>query len=227
MAESNALRISVVAAPVREQVLGNLRTAIYDRTFAPGQRLIERELCELTGVSRTSIREALRQLEAEGLVKIVPNRGPIVARISAKEAAELYEVRAVLEALAVQLFTQRATAEQIAQLNAAVDRIEAVSPGGPASLLHAKDHFYDVLLTGADNAMVVWVLESLRARVTHLRATSLHRPGRSQETVSELRSLLDAISRRDAEGAWLAAVHHVKQAAAVAQQVLAEEPPAP
>ena len=225
--ESNALRISVVAAPVREQVLGNLRTAIFDRTFAPGQRLIERELCELTGVSRTSIREALRQLEAEGLVKIVPNRGPIVARISAREATELYEVRAVLEALAVRLFTERATVEQIAQLDAAVDRIEAESSGGPASLLQAKDHFYDVLLTGADNAMVVWVLESLRARVTFLRATSLHRPGRSQETVSELRSLLDAIRRRDAEGAWLAAVHHVNQAAAVAQQVLAEEPPLP
>lgn len=224
---TNAMRVSTVAAPVREQVLGNIREAIFNRTFAPGQRLIERELCELTGVSRTSVREALRQLESEGLVKIVPNRGPIVARISAKEAAELYEVRSVLEGLAVRLFTERATLEQITMLSEAVDRIEVASSDGPAALLAAKDNFYGVLLSGAGNAMVVWVLDSLRARVTHLRATSLYRPGRSRETVAELRVLLDAVSRRDADAAWNAAVHHVQQAAAVAQEVLAEEPTIP
>lgn len=220
---TRTMRVSPVSAPVREQLLTNLRAGIFDRTFTPGQRLIERELCELTGVSRTSIREALRQLEAEGLVTIIPNRGPVVARIDASEAAELYEVRAVLEALAVQLFTERATDQEIDELSATVDQIEAASGGGPLELLRAKDEFYAVLLAGAHNSVVVRQLDSLRARVTHLRATSLHRTGRSAETVAELRSILDAIHRRDPAAAWLATVHHIKQAAVVALEVLAEE----
>lgn len=220
---TDPMRISVAAAPVREQVLMNLRTAIFNRTFAPGQRLIERELCELTGVSRTSVREALRQLEAEGLVTMIPHRGPVVARTSASEALELYEVRSVLEGLAVRLFTQRATDEQLARLVEAVDSIEATSTKGPAALLSAKDHFYEVLFDGAGNTTVVRVLDSLRARVTHLRATSLHRVGRAPETVQELRSVVNAIARRDPDAAWQAAVHHVQQAGLVAQQVLLEE----
>lgn len=220
----STMRVSPVPAPVREQLLSNLRGAIFNRTFAPGQRLVERELCELTGVSRTSIREALRQLEAEGLVKILPHRGPIVARISTQEAAELYEVRAVLEALGAQLFTTRATTEQIDQLAAIIDRIEAADPAeGPTNLLALKDEFYTILMAGADNAMLLSVLESLRARVTHLRGTSLHRPGRSRDTADELRVLVDAIRRGDADAAWSAARHHVQQAASVALQVLAEE----
>ena len=220
---SDEMRISVVAAPVREQVLNKLREAIFSRTFAPGQRLIERELCEATGVSRTSVREALRQLQAEGLVTVVPHRGPIVSRISADEAAELYQVRSVLEGLAVRLFTERATEEQLARLVETVDRIHAGSADGPAALLSAKDHFYEVLFEGAGNAMLIQVLESLRARVTHLRSTSLHRSGRPPETVQELRSILEAVTRRDPNAAWQAAVHHVQQAGQVAQQILLDE----
>lgn len=217
------MRVSPVAAPVREQVLGSLRTAIFDRVFAPGQRLIERELCELTGVSRTSVREALRQLESEGLVTIVPNRGPIVTRISAAEAADLYDVRGALEALAAREFADRASDSQVAALRAAVERIERSADGSPAMLLAGKDHFYDVLLEGAHNVILVRVLESLRARVTHLRATSLHRPGRFANTATELRAVLAAVEARDPDAAWAAALHHVQQAAGVAQEVLTEE----
>ena len=224
---TRTMRVSPVSAPVREQLLANLRAGIFDRTFAPGQRLIERELCELTGVSRTSIREALRQLEAEGLVKIIPNRGPVVARISADEAAQLYEVRAALEALAVQLFTERATDDQINELEATVDHIERTTGGSAVDLLAAKDEFYRVLFAGAGNDVMVRLLESLRARVTHLRATSLHREGRSAETVAELRTIIDAIRRRDPAAAGSATTHHIEQAAAVARTVLAEEPAAP
>ncbi|MGH8869825.1 MAG: GntR family transcriptional regulator [Actinomycetes bacterium] len=222
--ENSPLRVSVVAAPVREQVLTKLRQAIFNRTFAPGQRLVERQLCELTGVSRTTIREALRQLEAEGLVTMAAHRGPIVRQTSLEEAADLYAVRAVLEALAGQLFTQRASDAQVDALEEAVNRIERESEeGSPTALLAAKDHFYDVLLDGAGNETVLWVLDSLRARVTFLRATSLQRPGRSAESLNELRVLIDAIRRRDGDAAWAACAQHVDRARAVAQEVLREE----
>ena len=97
-----------------------LRTAITSGRFAPGQRLVEKDLCELTGVSRASVREALRQIETEGLIETLPNRGPSVTRLSTQDAASIYEVRGALEALAAQLFATHATDEQVQRLEAAV-----------------------------------------------------------------------------------------------------------
>ncbi|HWD15746.1 MAG TPA: GntR family transcriptional regulator, partial [Casimicrobiaceae bacterium] len=91
------MRVGPIAAPVRSQTVGNLRNAILTGRFAPGARLVEAELCRLLGVSRPSVREALRQLEAERLVVITPFKGPAVARIEWPEAEQIYEVRALLE----------------------------------------------------------------------------------------------------------------------------------
>lgn len=86
-----------VAAPLREQVLELLRADILAAEFAPGQRLVESRLCERFEVSRTVIREVLRQLESEGLVALVPHRGPVVAELTRADAKALYEVRGALE----------------------------------------------------------------------------------------------------------------------------------
>ena len=99
-----AARVSRVAAPVREQVLELLRKEIVEMRLRPGQRLVERELIDSFGVSRTTIREALRGLAAEGLVTTIPQKGAIVAIPSAKAAAEVYEVRALLEGAAAREF---------------------------------------------------------------------------------------------------------------------------
>src|ERR1700743_2896110 len=97
------------ASTLRQQVIEGLRLCISDLTFKPGDRLIERELCEMLGVSRTLVREALRQLEAEGMVTIIPHRGPAVAVLDVPTVKGIYEVRAVLEALAGRLFVERAS----------------------------------------------------------------------------------------------------------------------
>jgi DNA-binding GntR family transcriptional regulator len=120
------------AAPLRSQVVDLLRRAIVGAEFAPGERLTERVLCERFAVSRTVVREALRQLESEGLVTTVPQRGPVVAVLSAADAASLYEVRALLEALAGRAFAERATPRQrearyrqnMASLPAEIYRVE-------------------------------------------------------------------------------------------------------
>src|SRR5690606_9113908 len=144
---ADAFRVERTPALIRSQVLENLRQAILDRRLEPGQRLIERELVELTGASRTSVREALRELSAEGLVTTIPNKGTVVARVSAEEARQLYEVRSVLEGLAGRLFVQNASAAQRKALVRALERIERQAAKG-APILAAKDAFYEVLFEG-------------------------------------------------------------------------------
>jgi GntR family transcriptional regulator, trigonelline degradation regulator len=211
-----SLRVGRVAAPLREQVLEVLRQAILDFRLKPGQRLIERELIEQTGVSRTTIREVLRQLAAEGLVTTIPQKGAIVVVPSAKEAADLYEVRAALEALACRLFVRRASEAQVKQLRRAFREIERLSKRRGADIqemLAAKDDFYDVLLTGSGNEAIRETLDTLRARVRLLRATSLSQQGRSTGTVAEIRDIVRAAEARDGDAMAAACEYHVGQAA--------------
>ncbi len=210
-------QVERVAAPVREQVVEILRQAIVEMRFRPGQRLIERELTELLGVSRTTIREVLRQLTAEGLVKTIPQKGAIVAIPSPKEAAEVYEVRALLEGLAARGFVERADDDQVKALRGAFDEIKASQDSTePGVVLAAKNRFYDVLFEGAANATVKAILEGLQARVTVLRATSLASPGRPRQTVEEIRAIVEAVEARDADAAAAASAYHVRRAAETA-----------
>ena len=211
-----SLRIGRVAAPLREQVVEVLREAILDFRLKPGQRLIERELIEQTGVSRTTIREVLRQLAAEGLVTTIPQKGAVVMVPSAQEAADLYEVRACLEGLAGRRFVRNATDEQVAQLRAAFDEIERLARQKDIdikALLQAKDDFYEVLLEGAGNSAIRSTLATLRARVRMMRATSLSQRDRMSSMTEEIRAIVEAAEARDADAMERACEHHVEQAA--------------
>jgi DNA-binding GntR family transcriptional regulator len=215
------LRVTPVAAPVREQVLQNMRRVIVEGRFQPGERLVERELCELTGVSRTSIREMLRQLEAEGLVVNIPNKGVVVASLTAADAQAIYEVRAALEGLAGQLFAERASEAQIDTLAARLGAIEALQGAADQrALVQAKDEFYQALLQGAGNPIIQTMLRSIHNRVALLRAVTLAHPGRLAESIAELRQIVTAIQRRNAGAAWQACVTHVLNAAAIATATL-------
>jgi DNA-binding GntR family transcriptional regulator len=216
------LRVERNPAPVRTQVLDNLRQAIVERQLVPGQRLIERELVELTGVSRTSIREALRELAAEGLVTAIPNKGTVVARVSAEEARQLYEVRSALEGLAGRLFVQNATQAQRNALVKALQRIERLAAKG-APLINAKDSFYEVLFEGGGNEALRSVTAGLHARVSVLRALSLSVPGRPAQSLREMRGIVDAVLAGDADAAARACSRHVEEAGRVGLQALAEQ----
>jgi len=215
-----------VAAPLREQVLELLRDDIVEQRLQPGHRLIERELIEQIGVSRTTIREVLRQLAAEGLVATIPQKGAIVAAPTREEAQDLYEVRAALEALAARRFAQRATAEQVTALRQAFTAFEQLTTEGAAipELLRTKNAFYDVLLEGSRNAPIHAILGSLRARVAMLRTTSLSQEGRPASALAEIRELVEAIEAADPERAAAAAEHHVEQAARTALGALEGTP---
>ena len=145
-----SLRVETVAAPVRQKVVEVLRGAITAGRFAPGERLIERTLCELTGVSRPSVREALRQLESEGLIETQPNRGPMVSRLSRRDAVSLYQMRGALEALAARLFAAEASEAQVAQLEGTVRVLQAAFRSRDIEeIVRAKRRFYEVLLEGS------------------------------------------------------------------------------
>lgn len=219
--EGTTFTISHVAAPVREQVEARLRLAIVTGHFSPGERLIERELCTLLGVSRTSLREALRQLEGDGLVINIPHKGMIVAIMTSEEAEEIYQVRAVVEGLAGRLCAEQLTNKLEEALKAAMEQIESAHQAeNLAALIEAKEQFYQVLLSGCGNRTAGVVLQSLHDRIASLRALTLAQPGRAEASVEEMRRILKAILAQDAQAACHACIDHVEQAAAVAAAVL-------
>jgi DNA-binding GntR family transcriptional regulator len=215
------LRVAAAAAPVRRQLIESLRQEVLNFRFKPGDRLIERELCELTGVSRTSLREALRQLEAEGLITIVPNKGPVVASVEVEEAAHIYEFRALLEGFVGQRFALQATDKEIAALRKSLDAFrKAVRKNDPRELVAAKSGFYDILIAGASNTVIERSLRNLHTRVTLLRAVSMGQRGRIKKSLAELEEIVGAITRRDPDAARKACIEHVENAAEIALGVL-------
>lgn len=135
-------KVVKAAAPVRHSVTESIRNSIAVGYFTAGQRITERDLCEMTGVSRTAVREALRQLESEGLVEVVPHRGPIVARLKPEQAEGIYQVRVELEGLACELFARNATDEDIEALKAAFEVLkQGDKVTDPLERLQAKNAF--------------------------------------------------------------------------------------
>ena len=172
------------------QAVENLRQAIIKGHLAPGARLIERELCEMLGVSRTLVREALRQLEAEGWIENVPYRGPIVATTSADEARQLYEIRAALEGFAAKRCAERATADDLDDLSALVD--DLASAEATSDLPHMLDVYRVLLRRGqritvhldgpanANTNLVLWKPGTERVddvKTPQLRAAQSVKPG--------------------------------------------------
>lgn len=216
------LRIPRQAAIVRLQVEDRLRAAIAGGLFKPGQRLIERELCEQIGVGRTSIREALRQLEAEQLVMTIPHKGPVVRVISVEEARELYEARALLEGYAGRMLAQNATADDIGRLKEVLDLVVATAQSDDrAGLIQAKARFYAILMSGCRNSQLLEMLKRLNDRISLLRVTSMASSGRISQSVEEIKDIYAAVASRDPDRAERACKYHIEQASLSAMKVLA------
>ncbi|MBK1795499.1 GntR family transcriptional regulator [Devosia sp. WQ 349] len=218
------LRIVQPRALLREQVLDKLRNAIIEGWYPPGTRLIERELCEALGVSRTSVREVLRQLETEQLITVEPRKGPTVATIGVVEANAIYETRIIFETAVVRAFVERATNAQCIALKGAAEAFaKAAATSEKSALLSSMGSFYDTLLDGAGNAVLQSVVRQLMARVAFLRSKSLSEPGRLKVSVEEIGQLCDAIVARDTRRAEDIARLHVSNARDAALRQLALE----
>ena len=212
--------LRIAPQTVHSQTTNRLRDAIVTGYFKPGERLVEATLCELMNVSRTSVREALRRLEAERLIVMVPNKGPSVAEISWEEAEQIYQVRALLEGEAAAMFAARATPIDIKKMRKALDAFaEAAADNDPIGRLNATGQFYDVLLAGCGNRIIREILDGLVARINFLRARSMSRPDRARYSLAEMRRIMSAIQKNDIELARKAAVDHVIAACSAAGEV--------
>ena len=206
-----------VAAPLREQVTQLLRHDIVSGALEPGSRLVELSLCSHFGVSRPVVREALRQLAAEGLVESVPNQGTIVTALTFDDARDLYEVRVLFEGVAGELFAERADDQARRDLSAAFAQIKtAFKREVLADQLAAVDEFYTVLLRGAGNTVIRDSLLRIHARVQMLRGISLQAPGRLVDSLAELETITRAAVAGDREGAGTACRVHIEHASEIA-----------
>jgi DNA-binding GntR family transcriptional regulator len=221
--QNSSIKVTLEPTGLREKTTQVLRDAILNLHFRPGQKLVERALCEGTGVSRTCIREALRHLEAEGLVSRLPNRGIIVAEVGTDEARQIYESRAVLEAAMARHFAERADADDFAMLDVAFKNVKRTIFGDDV-LKHARalDALTDAVMQGADNDVARQMTTVLRARITYLRTitTRAATQARRRDTVDILKSIIEALKARradEAEKRWRA---YVERSASFAREIL-------
>jgi DNA-binding GntR family transcriptional regulator len=205
------LRIS--PKTVLQQVVEKLRGAIADGVFKPGDRLVEADLCEMLGVSRPSIREALRSLESERLVEIIPNRGPQIPVLTWDQASEIYQVRALLEGEAAYIVARRATTDDLRLMRASLASFGKAARAPDLRLQVASTtDFYGHILRICGNRVIEETLVGLLARINFLRGRSMSQPGRARISLQEMKAIFEAIEAGNATAARAAAIRHVENA---------------
>lgn len=199
--------------PLREVVSEALREAITNGSIKPGERLMEIQLAEELGVSRTPIREAIRRLELEGFLVMVPRRGTYVADLSIKDINEVFEIRTSLDVLAAGLAAERITEEELEQMERLLVQIgEYIDAGDADKIVEADGQLHDILYQASRNDRLVGIINNLREQFTRFRSISMAYPGRIKNTLEEHRRLVEAIAQRDPDLAQQCAREHMENA---------------
>lgn len=197
--------------PLREVVCETLRDAIVNGVLKPGERLMEIQLAEELGVSRTPVREAIRKLELEGFVIMIPRRGTYVADLSIKDINEVFEVRTALEVLAAGLATERITEEELEQMERLLVHIgEYIETGDFEKIVEADSRFHDILYQATRNDRLIQIINNLREQLTRFRSISMAYPGRIKNTLEEHSRLVEALAGRDHDLAERLATEHME-----------------
>ncbi|WP_322060590.1 GntR family transcriptional regulator [Paraburkholderia sp. J63] len=218
-----SLKVQRPKATLRELALEKMRTAILEAHFHPGERLVERSLCEILGVSRTVVREVLRHLETEGLVDSIPNQGPIVAVLAFETAAEIYEIRALLEGEAAMACAQHADEQIVTELAAYIDEIQHAFDAQDYQAVRAlTSAFYERMFIGGKKHVAWEIVQSLTARINRLRALTIASDDRGRQAVAEMRRILADIEAGNGAAAREAAIAHVDRVAEIARKLLAQ-----
>lgn len=196
--------------PLRDVVFNTLRQAILKGELAPGERLMEIQLAEKLGVSRTPIREAIRKLELEGLVLMIPRKGAEVARISEKSMRDVLEVRRSLEELAIELACERMTEEDFKELDLAQNAFKKAVAGGTAMEIAETDEAYhDIIYNSTGNTRLVQILNNLREQMYRYRVEYLKDYNCHGILADEHDEIVEALERRDQATACRAIVDHI------------------
>jgi DNA-binding GntR family transcriptional regulator len=202
-------------SPVREAVFVRLRRAILSGELAPGTRLVERELAQQLGVSRTPVREAFRKLEHEGLVDQVGRRNLIVRQHSGDEIREILAIRAALEGLAAELAAAHARPQHLRRFAALLEQMDAaVAAGDTTALARLNEQFNATLYAAAGSRRLSEMLGSLREQAANFARRGYGVPGRAVEAVQEHHRIVEAVAARDGERAAREAREHVRRSEA-------------
>ncbi|MEG6616643.1 GntR family transcriptional regulator [Peptococcaceae bacterium 1198_IL3148] len=196
---------------VRDKVYQQLRRAIFDGALQPGERLIERKLAQIFGVSRTPVREAIRMLELAGLVYHLPRIGVVVTEINQSEVLEIYRIRAVLEGLAARMAAERISPDQLAQLEKLLRSIEeSFKRKELDSLEKFHRQFNDLIYKAAGSARLYDMITTLLDYVVRYARVGYSKPGRIEEANKEHRRLLEALKLKDGDLAERLAREHIE-----------------
>ncbi|HJB07739.1 MAG TPA: GntR family transcriptional regulator [Candidatus Enterocloster faecavium] len=196
--------------PLRDVVFNTLRQAILKGELAPGERLMEIQLAEKLGVSRTPIREAIRKLELEGLVLMIPRKGAEVARISEKSLRDVLEVRRSLEELAIELACERMTQEELKELEEAQKKFgDAIETGEAMAIAETDEHYHDLIYQGTGNDKLVQILNNLREQMYRYRLEYIKDKDKRQILLLEHDHILKALQGRNISEAKMAVREHI------------------
>ena len=199
--------------PLRELVFESLHEAIISGQLSPGERMMEIQLAEEMGVSRTPIREAIRKLELEGLVLMIPRKGAYVAGLSMKDIADVFEIRRALEGLAAELAAERITDEELEELERYLVKIaEEIEAQDLDKVVAIDTDFHTLIYNASRNQRLTQIISNLREQIQRFRTTSLSYPGRMKSALEEHRKIVEAIATRDGEMARKIAQEHIENA---------------
>ena len=195
------------------RVYHQIRSEILKGTLIPGESVTEMGLAKDCGVSRTPVREALRQLELEGLVELIPNKGAVILGISPEDICDIYQIRAMLEGSVAERAAQKATDEDVKKLTEILDLTEFYISRQNLQQLQAMDgQFHQLIYEMSGSRMFRRVLKDLHYYIGLTRDASLKSEGRAVQSVKEHRAVLEAISHHDGERAKELMTLHVNKA---------------
>lgn len=216
------LKIENPPVTLRELCLDKVRNAIITGYFPSGKRLVERTLCEELGVSRSVVREVIRYLEAEGLVEILPNKGPIVSLLNWDIASQIYEIRLLLEQSAVVDCTKNLDEKTAEKLKLLLEDLKAAFAADDINLIIATSaRLYETIFTTANHHIAWEVVQRLNGRISRLRAMTMKSTKREISGYQRIKNMCEAIYlHKDPEKAKQAVAEHIAEAAAVAKNIL-------
>ena len=196
--------------PLRELVYEELRMLIMTGQIKPGTRMMEIELADSMGVSRTPVREAIRQLEKDGLVTIEPRKGAYASEISPEDMEAMLVVREPLEGLATYLATQTMTDEELADIKQVNDEYEsALKSGDKEKMIQADTHFHNLITQASHNRYLISILLDLQEQVLRFRYIYFKSGKRAEDVVNEHKMILKSLEKRDAEAAKRYSIEHI------------------
>lgn len=198
--------------PLRDVVFNTLRQAIITGEFAPGERLMEIALADRLGVSRTPVREAIRKLELEGLVVMIPRKGAEVARITEKSLKEVLEVRSALEELAAGLACERITEEgkkELMETHKAF--VEAVENKDAKDIANKDEEFHNQIFACTENERLIQMVNNLKEQMYRYRMEYVKETDYHDDLIKEHNEILDAILNNKKDKAKEIMHEHIKR----------------